>query len=38
LRKIENIGVEGGWKLKYLFCFMKISHEPLDLYKYSLAQ
>jgi hypothetical protein len=38
LQKIDNIGVEGGWKLKYIFCFMKISHEPLDLYKYSLAQ
>jgi hypothetical protein len=34
----KNVNVEGGWKLKFVFCFMETTHEPLHLDKRSLAQ
>jgi hypothetical protein len=39
LRKIKNTNTGGGGgscNLKLIFCFMAISHEPLDLEKRSL--
>jgi hypothetical protein len=30
--------MEGGWKLKFIFNFMEITHEPVHLEKWSLVQ
>jgi hypothetical protein len=30
--------VEGGWKLKCIFCFVETTHEPLHLDKLGLVQ
>jgi hypothetical protein len=33
LWKTKNTNVEGGWKLKPVFCFMETIYEPLHLDK-----
>jgi hypothetical protein len=30
--------MEGGWKLKLIFCFMDTTDEPLQLDKWSLLE
>jgi len=38
LWEIKSVNVEGGWKLKFIFCFMETAHTPLYLDKWSLIQ
>jgi hypothetical protein len=34
----KSMNVEGGWKWKFIFCFMEVTYEPLELNKWSLVQ
>jgi hypothetical protein len=36
LRQTKNTNMAGSWNLKFTFCFMKTTHEPLNVDKWSL--
>jgi hypothetical protein len=38
LRKIKYKNIAGGWDIKFKFCFLEITHEPLNLNKWIFVQ
>jgi hypothetical protein len=38
LQECKNVNMAGGWKLKFTFCILERTHEPLHLVKWSFVR